>query len=228
MILQLNPKRIIQILHLPIKLIRIVTDPEVDFVIFIIQRLYRDFLKKHLGFIAGFTSIIIKKTLGEEKVSTCLDFANKAVSLTLCLPPYGANFLNVQYSQATEFFSGSSPITVNDTMATETIFDTFPTYLGPTEPYFALLGKEVRLGVVKFKDAWYRMAVGSGPAERVFAVGLGYAVVGLLLALYLNILTVGNARTATRAVRNAVRQQLLVIKVNQVWRSNMTLLMRAS
>jgi E3 ubiquitin-protein ligase MARCH6 len=98
-------------------------------------------------------------------------------------------------------------------VASETVFDKFPTYLGPTEPYFALLGKEVRLAVVKFKDAWYRMAVGSGPAERLFAIGLGYTVVGFVLAMYLNILTVGNARTATRAVRNAVRQQLLVIKV---------------
>lgn len=56
--------------------------------------------------------------------------------------------------------------------------------------------------------------MGSGPGERIFAISIGYAVVGFVLALYLNILTVGNARTATRAVRNAVRQQLLVIKVS--------------
>jgi E3 ubiquitin-protein ligase MARCH6 len=111
-----------------------------------------------------------------------------------------------------QFFGGPSP-SVNETVATESFFDSLPTYLGPTEPYFALLGKEVRLGVLRFKDVWYRMAVGYGPAERVFAIGLGYSVVGLSLAMYLNILTVGNARTATRAVRNAVRQQLLVIKV---------------
>jgi len=88
------------------------------------------------------------------------------------------------------------------------------------EGYFALLGKEVRLWFVKFKDAWYRMAVNSGPAERVFAIVLGYTIVALVLALYLNILTVGNARTATRAVRNAVRQQLLVLKVCvlMIWR----------
>lgn len=102
---------------------------------------------------------------------------------------------------------------LNETMATETIFDQIPAYLGPMEDYFALLGKEVRLGFIKFKGAWYHMAVGSGPAERGFAIGLGYAIITLALALYLNILTVGNARTATRAVRNAVRQQLLVLKV---------------
>lgn len=60
---------------------------------------------------------------------------------------------------------------------------------------------------------WTRLALGQGPSERAFAVILGYAVVGLLLSLYLNLLTVGNAKTAGRAVRSAVRQQLLVLKV---------------
>lgn len=193
-LLSLNPKRIIQILHLPIRLIRIVTDPEVDLVIYIIQRLYQDFFKKHLSPVVMFTTSLVEKTLGEDTLATYLNFANRT------------------YNETVEYFSGiSAPL--NETAATETIFDKLPLYLGPTEPYFALLGKEVRLGVIKFKDAWYRMAVGSGPAERVFAIGLGYSVVALVLALYLNILTVGNARTASRAVRNAVRQQLLVIKV---------------
>jgi hypothetical protein len=35
----------------------------------------------------------------------------------------------------------------------------------------------------------------------------------ILLAMYLNILTVGNVKSAGRAVRSAVRQQLLVLKV---------------
>ena len=57
------------------------------------------------------------------------------------------------------------------------------------------------------------MALSEGPSARVFAVALGYVVVCLLLALYLNILIVGNARSAGKAVRTAVRQQLLVLKV---------------
>jgi len=57
------------------------------------------------------------------------------------------------------------------------------------------------------------MAFGDGPAERTFAILLGYVVVGLVLAIYLNLFTVGNARSAGRAVRSAVRQQLLVLKV---------------
>jgi E3 ubiquitin-protein ligase MARCH6 len=86
-------------------------------------------------------------------------------------------------------------------------------YLGFTEPFFAALGSKVRLHVIQVQSSWIRLALGSGPANRVFAVGLGYVVVCLLFSLYLNILTVGNARSAGVVVRNAVRQQLLVVKV---------------
>lgn len=81
------------------------------------------------------------------------------------------------------------------------------------EPHFAVLGKEVRVSSENAKEFWTRMALGDGNAEKAFAVALGYAVVGIMLALYLNVLTVGTVKSAGRAVRSAVRQQLLVIKV---------------
>jgi E3 ubiquitin-protein ligase MARCH6 len=57
------------------------------------------------------------------------------------------------------------------------------------------------------------MALGDGTGERIFAIALGYAVIGLLIAFYLNVFTVGTVKSAGRAVRSAVRQQLLVVKV---------------
>lgn len=82
------------------------------------------------------------------------------------------------------------------------------------ETSFAPLGKRVRLNLEDAKVAWLRLAIGGGSNEKVFAIILGYVVVAILLALYLNVLTVGNVKTAGRAVRSAVRQQLLVIKVS--------------
>ena len=81
------------------------------------------------------------------------------------------------------------------------------------EPHFAVIGEHVRDTFTRMQATWIRLALGQGPSERAFAIVLGYAVVGLLLSLYLNILTVGNVRSAGRAVKSAVRQQLLVIKV---------------
>lgn len=94
------------------------------------------------------------------------------------------------------------------------IEQTFPEFVTYAEPYFAILGREVRVTGERLGLAWVKMALGSGPADRAVAILLGYLVVGLGIAIYLNILTVGNARSAGRAVRNAVRQQLLVLKVS--------------
>ena len=81
------------------------------------------------------------------------------------------------------------------------------------EPVFAPIGKSVREVSEESKTTWIRLAIGDSANDRLFAVLLGYVVVGLCLAIYLNILTVGSMRSAGRAVRLAVRQQLLVVKV---------------
>lgn len=83
-----------------------------------------------------------------------------------------------------------------------------------SEEVFAPLGKRVREYSEISQDTWLRLATGDGPNEKVFAVMVGYVVIGLALALYLNVLTVGSIQSAGRAVRNAVRQQLLVVKVS--------------
>jgi len=109
-------------------------------------------------------------------------------------------------SNATEF------ILLTEDSVVSSVYS-IPDYLGFTEPYFELLGREIRLTGGNLQAAWIRLALGSETPSRVFAIGFGYVVVSLLFCLYLNILTVGNARTAGLAVRNAVRQQLLVLKV---------------
>lgn len=81
------------------------------------------------------------------------------------------------------------------------------------EPYFASFGQEVRNTAEGVGDWWVRMSLGRGPVEKAFAIVYGYLLVGVSLAIYMNILTVGTIKTAEKAVRTAVRQQLLVVKV---------------
>lgn len=81
-------------------------------------------------------------------------------------------------------------------------------------PYFAPLGKVVRLMWADLQETWTQLAIGDGTTEKLFAIGLGYAVDVVLLAFYLNVLTVGSMKNAGRAVRSAVRQQLVVIKAS--------------
>lgn len=84
------------------------------------------------------------------------------------------------------------------------------------EPYFAWLGKRVRLNTATAKLIWADLSSGDTSFNRFFAIILGYAVIGFLVALYLNVLNVGNVQSAGRAIRNAIRQQLIVLKVRML------------
>jgi E3 ubiquitin-protein ligase MARCH6 len=81
------------------------------------------------------------------------------------------------------------------------------------EDLFADVGRYVRSVVMAAFQQWTAMAENDGSAERVWAVVLGYIIVAFHAALYLNTFTVGNMRTAGRAIRSAIRQQMIVTKV---------------
>lgn len=94
-------------------------------------------------------------------------------------------------------------------------FLTFDSPLGRVvEPYFEVFGREVRTSTEDFQTSWIRLTLGNGSLERTFAIWLGYTVVAWGLAIYMNVLTVGTVKSAGKAVRTAVRQQLLVVKVS--------------
>ena len=122
--------------------------------------------------------------------------------------------MNISMTHLSVWSSASNlSVTSESSNRTRDSMSSLSDYLGFTEPYFAVLGSEVRLFVTRVQSTWIRLALGGGPTSRVFAVCLGYIVVCLLFCLYLNILTVGNAKNASIVVRNAIRQQLLVFKV---------------
>ena len=81
------------------------------------------------------------------------------------------------------------------------------------EEVFAVFGRHIRVAFVAILEQWVELAEGDGTMERLWAIFLGYAIVAFLAALYLNTITVGNVRSAGRAVRNAIRQQMIVLKV---------------
>lgn len=212
-LLSLDPHRLFQVMHLPLRATRIVTDPFVDFFVFLFVEIFIPWLTSAIRTVfqvVFFSTLYFVRILLGKGVATWIsNFSSRVYhkSVDLVCEPL-AEFVSswANPSNATEFI-----LLTEDTVLSTT--SSIPDYLGFTEPYFELLGKEVRLTGVKLQTTWIRMALGSGTSSRVFAIGLGYAVVSLLFCLYLNILTVGNARTAGLAVRNAVRQQLLVLKV---------------
>ncbi|KAG8692681.1 hypothetical protein FRC09_011037 [Ceratobasidium sp. 395] len=81
------------------------------------------------------------------------------------------------------------------------------------ESRFAALGRAARLFSHAFARRWQQLAVADGTSERAFAISLGYLVLTLVMGIYLGVLNAGAVRGAARALRNAVKQQLIVIKV---------------
>ncbi|KAF5383819.1 hypothetical protein D9615_003736 [Tricholomella constricta] len=208
-LLSLDPPRFLQILHLPIRAIRVITDPVVDTVVFFLVELLFPPIKRALfnsvSSVSNFVLFLVGKSLGQTVVDGIVGATTKL----------GSNVANLTDNPLEHLFAWTSSTPQPQTSAASPSFVSacLDKLVDLAEPQFAWLGMRVRLASLHVQLIWIRLAVGEAPADRAFAIILGYAVVGLAVAIYLNLLTVGNARSAGRAVRSAVRQQLLVLKV---------------
>ncbi|KIY52974.1 hypothetical protein FISHEDRAFT_34386, partial [Fistulina hepatica ATCC 64428] len=196
-LLTLNPPHLLRILHFPIRVMRIFTDPVVDSAAFFFMRvvlpLSFGFLKVSWGIVAPAFSEVVDVNYVAESIE-------HATTVMLIFSQY-PNILRL---------AGYDQPTVVETVVEQTESSHL---FSVAEHYFAVLGKAVRENTVSFRQTWVQLSLGTGPSERTFAVFVGYFVASVLVAVYLNILTVGNMLNASRAVRNSIRQQLLVLKV---------------
>ncbi|KAJ7493199.1 hypothetical protein B0H11DRAFT_2156254 [Mycena galericulata] len=208
-LLSLDPHRFLQIIHLPIRAMRIVTDPIVDSVMYIIASLVLPFIARLLYRIVNILFLgalfLISLLFGQERAEETFE-ATSSVYFRV------HKLSDKPLEQFFAWTSVSSPTTPAPSKMSE-LSGFQSAIVDVAEPYFAALGKEVRVSAAQVQTTWTRLALGHGPKEKIFAVALGYVVVMILVSLYLNLLTVGNMKTAGRAVRTAVREQLLVLKV---------------
>ncbi|KAH8104046.1 hypothetical protein BXZ70DRAFT_888328, partial [Cristinia sonorae] len=207
-LLALNPRRSMQLLHLPLRAIRFITDPIVDFVVYMISRtLVPPFLRLCESVVTLIFSILAT-LMGDNMAAKVYNLSVDMVSHNI---PVGQHEVDDGQSnrgmQATTAAVEAGPTLLERMAAEDSLFFRL------AEPYFAPIGHSVRTHSVDAKETWIRLAISNGTSSKIFAITLGYTVDAILLALYLNVLTVGSVRSAGRAVRSAVRQQLLVLKV---------------
>lgn len=207
-LLSLDPRQFLYILHLPLRLIRLVTDPIVDTALLLMSRLL-------LPSLLPVTNIALNISFRATSFVIGQKLTSRLASLIANIYFWATGLLDGLLSQVA-LSSTSKP----EAAGSSTSIPFFSQFLQQDsaimrfiEPHFAPLGEKTRLTVAEAKSEWVRLSLGDGPNERIFAVGLGYAATAVLLAIYLNILTIGNVKNAGRAVRSAVRQQLLVVKV---------------
>ncbi|THU92959.1 hypothetical protein K435DRAFT_967467 [Dendrothele bispora CBS 962.96] len=211
-LLSLDPYRALQILHLPIRAVRLLTDPILDSIVYIIMDLlappYIRIARKLFEWWMHSTLFVIASVLGQGRADKAKESCLATYSLVVDLSQRPMEVLGLVPTET----KVPPPIVVSSADQS-LVTRAFSAAIDIVEPYFAPVGKEVRLSSIRFKDGWTQLALGHGPAERTFSVFLGYLMIAFAIALYLNILTMGNVRTAGKAVRSAVRQQLLVLKV---------------
>ncbi|KAI6167328.1 hypothetical protein EDD17DRAFT_1469209 [Pisolithus thermaeus] len=201
-LLSLDPPRAFHILHLPIRAMRVITDPMVDFVTFLLSRSVPPLFYMTLDLLFRFALFSVEKTMGPAAAVTVVElrsWTSQSVELSERL----LEWLRSPPEEPSPGLSGQI----------EKFFENNSAVARFLEPYFAEFGREIRLVTEQAQKSWVHLALGHGTPERTFAICLGYIVITICLAFYLNVFTVGNARSAGRAVRNAVRQQLLVVKV---------------
>ncbi|KAK0203078.1 hypothetical protein DFS33DRAFT_1344825 [Desarmillaria ectypa] len=206
LLLSLDPRRFLQILHLPIRAIRLLTDPIVDTVAYIISEIiFPQYLIVGRGLfdlillgILLFVTTIFGRDRVDQTSRAAVAFYHRAVNASDMFLPW------ISMSSNATSLEPTSTISILDQLKADTI-EQF-------EPSFAAFGKEVRLSAEQFCDWWTDIALGHGSTERASAIILGYAMVALIVAVYVHLLAMGN-REAGRSVKSAFRQHLLVVKV---------------
>ncbi|KAG8733382.1 hypothetical protein FRC11_006727 [Ceratobasidium sp. 423] len=210
-LLFLQPADVLALVRFPIIAVRIMTDPIVDGLLFLLNLLLRP-LKWGIARVFPFALPVAKP-----------------VPVVPPPPKTGLNFTVLQdavyhhwdrlvaHSRAAVDSSVPPPSPTN---AVERIIFRLPApsmqYLERVESRFTALGRAVRLFSHAFARRWQQLAIADGTSERAFAICLGYMVLCMVMGIYLGVLNAGAVRGAARALRNAVKQQLIVVKASGV------------
>ncbi|KAH9962695.1 hypothetical protein BC827DRAFT_206711 [Russula dissimulans] len=208
-LLSLDPRRALQVLHWPIRVIRIVTDPVVDSIFLMIGYLILPSIARMLEGCLTVASWALSKVVPGDALQKSARLIDNTRESIINFPWDTATGYIVSLTSTLAAEPSNSP---EPSIVTRLLKSRHPVVVA-TETYLTALGKQARTRSYQVATGWTQMALGDGTGERVFAIGLGYSLIGLLVAFYLNVFTVGSVKSAGRAVRSAVRQQLLVVKV---------------
>lgn len=198
----MRPKRLLFLLHMPIKAVRLLTDPMVDGVLW--------FVRPAITHLYQILKEVWKLRASETpKTRINLDTLYHLASRRLAqvTPSIFSSRISTTPSQS---FSSTlrTPLArlAEKYISFVPVSSRVPTPVAPSESVWSL--QEFRLA---FYALWREYSINNGPKEQLFAVELGYiAIVGGAL-LFLRSGLVFNG--ATRVFRTVVTQQLIVMKV---------------
>ncbi|KAF8318671.1 hypothetical protein DL93DRAFT_323184 [Clavulina sp. PMI_390] len=188
----MKPSRLLFVLHLPIKGVRLLTDPVVDGILW--------FIRPAVAHLYGMV-IQLWKIKPQETTTSTVDMNTVYIQSLLRLKQFTPSFF--QYSKSSQSVS-KAPLLVRS------LSFIVPPMLLENLDVHGLQAKRIAY-LSSFASAWRRLATEDGPTEKVFAIWIGYVgiITGSSLFLSSGVMFSG----ATRFIRNVITQQLVVLKV---------------
>ncbi|KDQ12990.1 hypothetical protein BOTBODRAFT_399709 [Botryobasidium botryosum FD-172 SS1] len=204
-LLSLKPRRLVTLLHLPIRAVRIVTDPAVDLAMWLLR--------------IAFTRLVGKTSGTSSKSSWLTTWIVSRIPSELDIQTFFSELWDPTASAGDAAKDTLEPLKLSAIISSASHI--FP---ANTMPEFQLeeLNERIHAKIMslvqwwnelELAGRWKELAQGSGQLSRVFAVSCGYAVVCLLAAIYLNSIGIGTVKGVARVVRNVITQQIIVLKV---------------
>ncbi|EJD43727.1 hypothetical protein AURDEDRAFT_185325 [Auricularia subglabra TFB-10046 SS5] len=236
-LITLNPRRGLTLLNMPIRAVRVVSDPIVDLAVYLVVKVFASILliiprALRLGLIAVW---LLSSRLFIRAGDVLLRIAAFVPGLAAMLPTPGDRARIVRKSDTVVFRILRPDFSALLRRVTALLPATFTNFAPEPEPsiqasiadWLMDVAQKLPIGsdyaqervrvwnafVARFTTRWAALVEGDGTVERMLAVALGYFLFMLAAASYLNTFSSANARNAGRAARNAIRQQLVVIKV---------------
>jgi E3 ubiquitin-protein ligase MARCH6 len=192
-------------MHLPIRLIRYITDPIVDLVIYYLGVLFSYPLEILTNVLTPVLELLGLKDLllpgAAPSTENAIPEASSAAGGWLSKveevigDPVGTfNLMVDKIAAFTEKYvepieTASMALEAESPHSNSTLPPQVTDLVHALEPRFALMGSKMREGAVQAKEGYVSLATGHGTKERIFAVFMGYLVFCVALFVYLNVLT---------------------------------------
>lgn len=202
---QLRPRQGIVLLKLPIRVVRILTDPVVESLMYVVWLTIRPFSK------------VFSSSGARGDVSGASGVGSLASKGYALAKLYGTHTKAITADMLQRFLrwwpSSNPRILLSGIVARSS------NYLGPEKvgrlQDFRVAAEQGAADLWRSSiDRWKMHALGNEPHSRAFAVALGYCVVAIILSMYLG-MSSSNVGAARRVIRNTIRQQVIVVKVGR-------------
>jgi E3 ubiquitin-protein ligase MARCH6 len=207
---QLNPRRLVTIIHFPIRVVRLITDPIVDLVV----AFARAAVARLFAVVRPDQPSPTSKVWSAVGSPMLRWFQNPEFSEVEVKAPNSNTFFKDLWRSAlnklNQFKATPPPA---PTSAQDRILAQLSHIVRYAEEHVSSLRQSTQEFLASFREQFELLTIGNGPRERVFAVILGYIAFVICAAVYVNNAEPRGLKGIAGIIRTTIIQQVIVLKV---------------